>query len=88
MKIETLQDLKKVIKLCRETGVNTITVDGIVIELGLEPTKETKSVRASSINTFAPGGITEDVKIVTEELTDEQRLFWSSETEQDTQQLL
>ena len=39
MTISNLKDLKKLIKLLRETGVHTATVDGISLQLGSLPQK-------------------------------------------------
>lgn len=37
MKIESFKDLRKLIKLCRETGVDAIEVDNIKFNLGAPP---------------------------------------------------
>lgn len=79
MKIDNLQELKKLIKLCRETGVDIIKVDGIELVLGASPAPATK-IKKSEVTTatYAPGGITADTQIITDELTPEQLLFYSS----------
>jgi hypothetical protein len=43
MQIQTLKDLEHLIKLCRKTGVDSVTIDGITIKLGDMPEKSTKS---------------------------------------------
>lgn len=77
MKIDTLKDLKALVKLCRQTGIEAIKVDGLEIALGPTPTiiKRSKAPRASQyIQDGEVGPIdTPDT------LTDEQMLFWSAE---------
>lgn len=65
MKIESLKDLEAIIKLCRKTGVASIEVNGIKLELGAEAPKRLKSERSSD-------------PITTQEYTPEQLLMWSS----------
>ena len=77
MKIENIQELQKVIAICRKQGVVSIKVDNLELILGDLPAKQTYSKR-SSPPTLSPGGITEDTKILTDELTEEQLLMWSA----------
>lgn len=90
MKIDNIKDLKAVIKLCRDTGVSSIKVDNVEFHLGHEPikykasSKQTTSTYTPS-ESFVPGGVTEDVKIVTDELTPEQLLMWSTGETSDQQ---
>lgn len=42
MKIASFKDLRKLIKLCRETGVDAIEVDGVKFNMGAPPRKEAK----------------------------------------------
>ena len=81
MKVETIQDLKKVIDLCRKSGVDIIKVDGIEMVLGTKPetVQRVKPVQPSTTQTYAPGGITEELRIPTDDLTEEQLLFGSSD---------
>ena len=37
MKVESLKDLKKLLKVCQDTGVTGIEVDGIKLNLALKP---------------------------------------------------
>ena len=81
--IQDLKDLEKVIKLCRRTGVNKITIEGITLELGYEPliTSNKKSQVKSITN--ETGQIDETTNIVidkidTDSLTEEQMLFYSA----------
>ncbi len=69
MKVDTLKDLEKLVKLCRKTGVETITVDGITIELGDVP--ESKSLTRNA----AP---TTDKIQIEPTYTEEELLTWSS----------
>lgn len=84
MTITDLKDLEKLIKLCRKTGVNAITVDGIQLELGYEPlaTSNKKSSIKPMINAI-PGEVGEHTQIVadkidTDELTEEQLMYYSA----------
>lgn len=81
MKIESLKDLKKLLTLCREQGVNIIKVDGMELVLEGQPIlKATKSIKTT---TYAPGGITAETKIDTpDSLTEEQLLFYSAGEQQ------
>ena len=93
MNIKDLKDLKKLIALCRLTGVEAIEVDGVKMNLGPTPTiiKQTKLGQGllnglkESIPTYSPGGNLPDTPILTDELTDEQRVFWSSDGTPDQQ---
>ena len=92
MKIETLKDLKGLIKLCRETGVQAIKVDNVEIALGPEPTKGSKAlptiqVPEAEIKVPRYNGITTEQLVAdtaTEELSDEQKMFWSSAPSNDS----
>jgi len=81
MKIESLKDLQKLIQLCRKMGVEAFEVGEIKMSLGPEPAKykATAIYKQTLQKTLAPGGITEDVTIPTDLLTDEQLLFWSAQ---------
>jgi len=83
MKIESLKDLEKVIKLCRKNGIETFKIDGIEFKLGSLPVEDRQTASPTYMPgdigvTYTPGGVTADTKIVTEELSDEQMLFWSA----------
>jgi hypothetical protein len=80
MTIPDLKELKKVIELCRKLGVDLIKVDGVEIHLGMAPPiEQAPSLKQTQVQTsYAPGGITEDIKIdIPAELTPEQLLMWS-----------
>lgn len=87
MKIDTLKDLERVIKLCRKTGVSAIKIDGIEFGLGPEPKQQMSAnhLVADIVETgptmpiYTPGGIDENTKITTDGLTEEQLLYYSSQ---------
>lgn len=88
MKIDSLRDLQKVLRLCRKEGVTDITVDGIALHLGPLPVKvSNKPIAAFSDFPEAQvpvppfNGSTDSVidKIdMPDQLTDEQKLFYSA----------
>ncbi len=79
MKLDTLSDLKKLIALCRAQGVTAIKLDSVELTLGEAPQRIVKiKETAKHYPTIAPGGITDDTRISTEELTEEQLLFYSA----------
>lgn len=88
MKIEDLKTLKQVIKLCRENGVSAVEIDGIKLSIAAQPIK-TKTRQLSDYSDDIPeanikvpqynGVIADD--ITTDELTPDQKLFWSSKQE-------
>lgn len=81
MEIKDLKALQKVITLCRKTGVQSIKIDNIEFHLGEEPIKHTNSQSKEAPTAITPGGITENTKIITDELTAEQLLFYSATPE-------
>lgn len=101
MKIETLKDLQKVIQLCRKTGVKSFKLDGVELELGDLPQPGKRVPKVSTmifpdtptIPVYSPGGIDEQTKIVaetmaiaTDELSEEDLLFYSSRNEAQAEQ--
>lgn len=71
--------------MCRTMGVESIRFDSVELHLGALPqplvTSSKREVQMPMISaTYPPGTITADTKIITDELTDEQRMFWSSNT--------
>ena len=85
MTIPDLKELKKVIELCRKLGVDLIKVDGVEIHLGMTPVRDfpTQQESIKPSTSYAPGGITEEVKIdIPAELTPEQLLFYSTNSYQ------
>jgi hypothetical protein len=81
--IKDLKDLGKLIDLCRKKGVENIKVDGIDIKLGELPEVRQTDV-AYSLPPEAHYPITPNVTaIATDELTEEQLLFYSTGNEQE-----
>lgn len=77
MKIDSLKDLEKLVKLCRKVGIDAIKIDNIEFALAHQPTKLKATTIAPAA--YAPGGITEDTRIdMPDELTQEQLLMWSA----------
>ena len=82
----TLKELEKFLKLCRKQGVQNIKFEGTEVHLGELPlvtsskTPTTKKAsKVVSVETFTPGGVTEDSQIQVDTLTPEQLLFYSSD---------
>lgn len=75
MEIKDLKTLKKFISLCRAQGVESIRAGGIELHLGPLPIKA-KNI-PKQLTTYIPGGVSEETKIVTDELSSEQLLMWS-----------
>lgn len=93
MKIDNLKELSKLIQLCRKTGVDAIEIDGIKLALGQAPKRATRpqgdaqAFPEASLQIPAFNGspeATSDVKayvqevIKTDELSDEDLLFYSA----------
>lgn len=64
MKIDTLKDLEKTIKLCRRMGVQSIEIDGVKLQLGDAPEKANL--------------VTEESTKTENDLSDEELLLWSA----------
>lgn len=82
MKIDTIRDLEKIIRICRKTGVDIIKIGDIEIVLG----KATAPTRIKRPSTTKPlPGINEDTPIdipdaiESDELTEDQLMFGSSD---------
>lgn len=91
MKIDSIKDLEAIIKLCRKTGVEHIIVDSIELNLGPAPMvyrKEPfkKAAIKESVERILNPGIayapTEESAITTDDLTEEQLLFYSAQGSQ------
>jgi hypothetical protein len=81
--LNDLKDLEKAIKLCRKLGVSSIKIGDVEFHLGSLEVNANKRVTASSklLSTAAPvGEIDEHTRIdISDELTEDQMLFYSSE---------
>lgn len=82
MKVNDLKDLRSLIQLCRKTGVRTISVDGVSLELGTPPVKQVNyKAQPEELNPFDPGKIPNPIlrkSQETKEMTDEDMLLWSA----------
>lgn len=91
MQIDSLSTLRKVIKLCRENGVTSISIDGITMTITpIAQTKQESSIfdnlelppeASMSVPQYKSEVQEEAEKIATESLTEEQLLFYSSRPE-------
>lgn len=91
MTIKDQKDLAKLIALCRKSGVQSIKVDNIEFHLGEEPRvgiakpKMSNPHTGSSFDTIMDPGPIQPMDRITDEddLTDDQRLFYSSDAAPD-----
>lgn len=85
--VKDLKGLKKFLQLCRQQGVESIRIEGLEVHLGALPTKAYRSRKPSKSfmdtmtppDIFVPGGVMPEEKIETDELSDEELLFYSSQ---------
>jgi hypothetical protein len=88
MNISNLKDLKKLMQLCQSMKIKSIEIDGIKMELNDIPDQPKRSY-SSKLKEVDPGllfpqnGISSDMsipayQIATDELTEEQMLFYSA----------
>lgn len=89
MKLDSLKELKALIRLCKSEGIDSIKIDNIEFQVNLSTSKSTTKRQDKFVATpemqsaFIPGGITEDTRIFSpDELTEEQLLFYSSGPDQ------
>lgn len=86
MTIKSLNELKRLLTICRAQGVSSIKVDGMEITIENVPV-DTTPVRATPKSVKDTFNELADVKIPTptawDSLTDEQKLFYSSENVMD-----
>lgn len=88
MKIESHKELEQLIKICVKNGVKAIQVDGISIELGDVPVKPKRYSPKPDPATVAISNVDESIQIprmiddieMPDQLTDEQKLFYSSDS--------
>jgi hypothetical protein len=90
LKIENLKELQKLIALCRKTGVESIKVDNVEFHLGAAPRQASRPqpeiLQDPLANVSVPkpniyNEVTEDTKIITDELTEEQLMYYSARPE-------
>lgn len=80
--INNLKDLAKLISLCQKTGVETLKIGDLELKLGPIPIKAKLSLskRNEQPSSFDPGAfLPMDDRIITDEMTEEQKLFGSSD---------
>ncbi len=104
MKIESLKDLEKLVKLCRKAGIQTLKADGIEFTLGVEPYKAPRQrfedpmastqiptpnimdndqldpIQAAKLHAAQQLKQLQDY-IETDEISDDQKLFYSARVE-------
>ncbi len=84
MTLNSLKELDKLMVMCRKRGVKSITIDGVTFHMSDQELADTQNrVISTSVTQegITPGGITADTKIVTDELTEDQLLFYSARSE-------
>lgn len=94
MQIDSLATLRKVLKLCRESGVTSIEIDGIKMSIALISSKrsnessifdnlELPPEASAVVPQYNPSNTIQEEaeRISTESLTEEQILFYSSRPE-------
>lgn len=84
MKIEKLNDLKKLLQLCREQGVEAMEIDGIKFNLGRLPASlpdvdKTAFPEATIKVPAYDGPITPPEEPKTDGLTEDQLMFYSAQ---------
>lgn len=78
MKLESLNDIKKLIDLCRKAGVESIKVEGLELKLGELP-ETRRYTRRQSQSELPVGTVTDGVQVVDEDsMNPEDLLFWSA----------
>ncbi len=86
MVVHDLKDLKKLIQLCQSQGVKAIEIDSIKLEFN-SPAPKTKRYKQIDEPSYGTGSIEELLrvpqmeKIETDELSEEQLLFMSSDAQ-------
>lgn len=88
----TNKELKALLKICQDQGVRSLDLNGIKIEFKEHWITPTKSNKSKDLSIFSAPSIDEQVDIPTpqikedtvesDELTQEELLFYSSNTEQ------
>lgn len=85
MEIKDLTELKAVVQACRKLGVESIKIGHIEFHLGAPQSKAIRRAKATTPteSAYVPGAgtITSEVKVNTDELTEEQLMYYSSRPE-------
>jgi len=83
MTINSIKELQALIKMLKKEGVDAIKIDNLefcIIQKAPQASrKSTRMVNSAAYTPLAPGGIQEDTRIITDELTEDQLLHWSSQ---------
>ena len=88
MQIDSLKELQKLIKACRSLGVEKIEIDGIKLELGALPISKKSAKVVEPVEDFELNGIGASTPIPrpeiipTDELTEDQLLFYSAQPQE------
>jgi hypothetical protein len=93
MKIDSLRDLKQVIALCRKAGVSALKIDNIELQLSPLPVKQRRTsiqeIYSPEANIAVPAfngyQQPQETPLMDEELTDEQKLFYSAVSHENQQ---
>lgn len=82
MTINSLKELDKLVLLCKKRGIKSIKIDNIEFSVEAAAPKASSTYVPTTDKPgtmISPGGITEDTRIdMTDELTEEQLLFYSA----------
>lgn len=81
MSLPDIKQLKKIIVLCRKTGVDSIEIDGVKITLGAKPAKTAKVIKKTQPASQSDSSGSDDIE--TEGLSELEALFWSSDPSAD-----
>jgi len=90
VKIDSIKQLKQIIALCRSAGVSDVKIDGIEMHLGPLPVKRSNKA-ATAFSAFPEAQVPVpayngpeqpgfDKIDMPDDLSDEQKLFWSAES--------
>lgn len=92
MKIESLQELKALIALCKKTGVSSLKLEALELNIELDyaqpkvkPKRKEQAVPNFPFESTQPFNTENSVDVG--QMTDEQRLFWSADASQPTDNL-
>lgn len=80
MKIETLRELDKLIKLCRKRGVTNLKAEGLELSLSeSEPVTQTSNKKSNKINRLQNTPTLDSIE--EDALSEQDALFWSSDSQ-------
>lgn len=76
-----IKNIKKIIELCKRNGIEYIKIDNLELRFDLMHSSQQvvrKQANTTTSPIFSPGGVNQDTKIETEELSEDDLLFWSA----------